>query len=397
MGEVEMVNPMCVFQCGNLLTKDNSTKEHVILNAIGGRRKVTGFICNNCNKSTGAVWDAELAKQLNPLGLLLVISRQRGEVPSQKFSTISGREVLLLSDGRRTISKPSYKIIPKGNYKVVRIHARTRRELRRLVKGMRRKYPSLRKSGLDDLMSMAKADSHYSSDWTAYNLEFGGKQAGRSLVKSALALVYDAGIDPNRCDLALDYLLNEGAEPCFGYYYHKKHDIVINRPVGKPFHCVYVKGNSDNGTITGYVELYSLHRLVLCLSDKYSGKDFTNIYAIGPVKGEELDLKIDLDLSISEIRSAFDYECYDDEVRLSAARNLFECINAGNFKRELNRNLKGAVENAFANCCAEQGEYLTDAQLWQLIGDVLQELTPFIEHNVARITTTIYPRTESYT
>ena len=28
-------------------------------------------------------------------------------------------------------------------------------------------------------------------------------------MKSAVALAYDAGVDPNRCDLALDYLLNE--------------------------------------------------------------------------------------------------------------------------------------------------------------------------------------------
>ena len=72
-----MAHPMCAFRCGSRITEDTSTKEHVVPNAIGGRKRVTGFICNSCNNKTGAVWDAELARQLNPLGLLLGIRRQR--------------------------------------------------------------------------------------------------------------------------------------------------------------------------------------------------------------------------------------------------------------------------------------------------------------------------------
>ena len=384
MDEVEMAHRMCVFQCGNSLTEDTSTYEHVIPNAISGRKKVTGFICNSCNNRTGAAWDAELAKQLNPLGLLLGIRRQRGNVPPQVFSTSSGGEVQLLSDGNRTIAKPSHEITTDGDNTHIRVHARTMRELRILINGMRRKYPSLRNRSLDDLMSTAKAASHYSSEWTELDLEIGGVRAGRSLVKSAVALAYDAGIDPNHCDLALDYLLNEEAEACFGYYYDKDRDLVINRPGKKPFHCVCVKGNPETGMILGYVELYSLHRAVMCLSESYSGKAFTNVYAIDPVKGEEVNLEIDLDLPISDIRSAYEYEKYDEGVRRAAANSLFESIASVDFNRALDRNIREAVENAFAKCDAGQGEYLTDAQLHQLIGDVVDDLTPFIEHNAAR-------------
>ena len=394
MDEVEMAHPMCIFQCGNSLTEDTSSKEHVIPNAIGGRKKVTGFICNSCNNRTGAAWDADLASQLNPLGLLLSISRQRGEVPSQIFSTSSGGEVRLLSDGRRTIAKPSHQITTAGENTHITIHARTMRELRRLINGMRRKYPSLGNRSLDDLMSTAKIASHYSTDWTAFNFEFGGERAGRSLVKSAVALAYDVGIDPNTCDLALDYLLNEDAEPCFGYFYDNDRDLVINRPVGTPFHCVCVKGNSGTGTILAYIELYSLYRVVLCLSESYSGKAFTSVYAIDPVKGEEVELNIDLDLSMSDVRSAYNYEICDEGVRRSAASSLFEYIVAAEFSRALDRNVRRAVESAFAKCDAEQGEYLTDAQLRQLIEDVIQDLTPFIEHNAARFGYIPDPRTE---
>lgn len=385
MDEVEMARPMCVFQCGNRITEHTSTKEHIVPNAIGGRKKVTGFICNNCNSRTGAIWDAELARQLNPLSLLLGIRRQRGEVPSQVFPTAGGSEVRLLSDGRRTIAKPSHEITTDGDNTRITIHARTMQELRGLMNGMRRKYPSLGDISLEDLMATAKVGAHYNPEWTKFDLEIGGAKAGRSLVKSAVALAYDAGIDPNGCDLALDYLLNEEAEPCFGYYYDKDRDFVINRPVGKPFHCVYVKGSPDSGTILGYVELFSLYRLVLCLSSSYLGRAFTNTYAIDPVKGEEIDLDVNLDLSILEIRSAYDYKKYDSGVVKAAASSLFEVIVAADFDRALVRNIKEAVANAFAKSEAGQGEFLTDAQCNQLIRDIVDHLTPFIEHNAARL------------
>ena len=395
MDEVEMTDPMCAFQCGNHITEDTPTKEHVIPNALGGRKTVTGFICNSCNSRTGALWDAEVARQLNPLGLLLGIRRQRGQMPSQVFSTSSGGEVQLLSHGKRIIAKRSHEINTDGDHTHIRIHARTMRELRSMINGMRRKYPSLRNRSLDDLMSTAKAASHYSSEWTKFDFAFGGVRAGRSLVKSAVALAYDAGVDPNRCDLALDYLLNDGAEPCFGYFYDKDRDLVINRPVARPFHCVCVKGNSDTGTILGYVEFYGLYRLVLCLSKSYSGRNFTNIYALDPAKGEEVDLGIDLDLSILDICSAYNYEKYNEGVIRAAANNLVECIAAADFDRALDRNVREAVENAFAKCDAGQGGYLTDAQLHQVIDAVFDEVDPFIEHNAARVGYIPNPGTES--
>ena len=326
MAKVNMPNRLCAFHCGTTLTNHTSTKEHVLLNAIGGRKKVAGFICTSCNARTGAEWDAELARQLNPLSLLLGISRQRGKVPRQAFSTVSGEQFLLHPDGTRTISKPSHEVISNGDKTKINIQARTMRELRTLLAGMRRKYPALQSHSIQELMSNAKPVAHYNSDWIAFNLDFGGGAAGRSLVKSAVALASSAGVASSACDIALNYLLNEDAEACFGYYYPNDRDLVTNRPTAKPFHCVCVTGTADTGTILGYIELYSLHRVVLCLSETYRGEPFKSVYAIDPINGREIDIEVDLDLSISDIHSAYEYGQCDDMVRKSAAENLLEYI-----------------------------------------------------------------------
>ncbi len=371
--------------CGRTLTSANSGKEHIIPNAIGGRKTVTEFICRSCNNETGTNWDAELARQLQPLSLLLEIKRQRGSVKDLVLPTSSGGKIRLHSDCKMTPAIPSNEETSDGNVTQLRVTAGSRKELKEQMKGMQRKYPPLQKRSVGDLLSTAQERSHYSSDLIQIPLEFGGIRAGRALLKSALALVYDAGIDPGVCDLALDYLTQDNAQPCFGYFYDKDKDFVVNRPMERPFHCVYVKGDSGTGTILGYIEFYSLHRVVLCLSESYSGRDFQNLYAIDPVKGEEILIDIDLSLPMSEVRSAFDYEKYDVDVLLTAVHSLFGHIVEVDFKREQERVIRDAVEYAFGDRDAEPGEDLGDDQAHQITEKIMEKLIPFLQHNAGRL------------
>jgi len=384
MDNEEPARKKCAFRCGRLLTKDNTAKEHIVINAIGGRKTVLWFICKHCNNETGERWDAELAKYLNPLSLLLGITRQRGEVPSQKFRTSSGNQVELHYDGRMDIAHPKHEVTTDGTSISIKVSARSMKEMRKMLEGMRRSHPALSNRTIDELMSNVTESSTYSPELIEYPLDMGGEKAGRSLVKSAVSLVSDAGIDPSACDLALDYLLNESGEPCFGYYYDKERDLVVNRPTGHPFHCVSVKGDSDTGTILAYVELYSLHRMVMCLSESYTGKDFAHSYAIDPTNGEEIDVDVDLDISIPEIWKAYDYEKFDYEVRESSLVGLIEYSDALGFEGSLKRATERAVEYAFTRCNAEPGEYLTDEQLKQVIADAVTHMESFLLHNAER-------------
>lgn len=233
-------------------------------------------------------------------------------------------------------------------------------------------------------MSGAQARALYSSDWTQFDLEFLNEKAKRSLVKSAVALVYDAGIDPRDCALALDYLTKDNVKPCCGYYYDQDRDLVVDRPKAKPFHCVYVKGNPGTGTILGYVEFYGLHRMVLCLSESYAGKAFTNLYAIDPVKGKELLLDIDLNLPIFDVRSILDDQKCDEKVLKTAIDRLFGYIMEADFKREFRRAKENAWKKAFESFNAGKDECLTDEDIRQLVARFIEELTPFLRHNIER-------------
>ena len=379
-----MTSKQCIL-CRANLTSDNSSKEHVIPNAIGGRKTVVGFICRSCNSDCGSKWDAELARQLNPISLLLGITRQRGNVPAETFPTYSGVNVRFDSDGTRSLARPEIDIATEETTTRLQFKGGTKKDLRQILKGHCRKYPQLRHLDLDYVISSAGDKSSYSSGPMKIDFNFGGVNSGRSLVKSAVALACDAGIAPSRCDLALDYLLNEDSEACFGYYFNSDKDLVTDRVPGLPFHCVYVKGCADNSTLVGYIEYYGLWRIVLLLSESYTGSDFTHSYAVDPIDGTELDVSFGAGLSAPEIRDAFDCRQYDNAVFRNALANVLGKASEIDFKRARDQAIEHAIEVAIANSVKREGDKLTDEQARRFAFDVAEGLKPFIMHNMTPV------------
>ena len=354
----------------------------MIPNAIGGRKKVTGFICRTCNSQTGSQWDNELARQLAPISLLLGIKRQHGPVPAQIFQTSNGSRVRIHPDGTMVRPTTEPQVKTEGSTTSVHIEASTRRELRRIVEGFRRKFPQLRNRELEELVADAQDESFYSPDLIGIPGPMVGPEFRKAMVKSALALVFDAGIDPKQCDVALDFLLHDGGEACIGEYYHDQKDVIPNRPPKSPFHCVYVEGCSETGTIVGYVELFSLVRGVLWLSQSYIGKDFNNIYAIDPVSGEEPEISVRLDLSMAEIKAACDNRKVDQSSYIGAISALFDVIVEKDSDRALERVIHDTVQETIASCGFGEGDDMTDAQKWRFTQEFVTRVMPFMIHQM---------------
>ena len=153
--------------CNVKITKQNDSKEHVIPNSIGGRKKITGFICNECNNNSGEDWESDLAKQLNPLSLFFGIHRERGDVPSQIFDTTGGEKLKLNVDGSMDIPKPKYNENPFETGIHININARSMKEAKKMLNGVKRKYPQV---DLDDLILNAQIKSSYCPDMLQFNM-----------------------------------------------------------------------------------------------------------------------------------------------------------------------------------------------------------------------------------
>ena len=329
--------------CQTPLTVTNASKEHIFPNAIGGRKTVSDFICRRCNSESGGKWDSELAKQLQPFCTMLDVSRKRGENQPIPVKTVSGRKLIWNTDGSLTIEKPAFdkRIVDDKTH--VSIQARSTAELRGILSGLKRTRQEL---NVEQLISCASSTEEYLHEPLHLSHTFGGELAGRSIIKTCLALAYDAGLSINDCEHARDYLVSNG-HVCFGYY--NETDPIIHRPDNTTLHCVYVSANAVTGLILAYVEYFGFQKIIACLSSNYHGPPRGHCYAINPVTGEELDIDIVLDLAKDDIAAIYDYK----KINYDRARADLENMLSVWYQIDRNRAISGVVDDAIGYACTQ--------------------------------------------
>jgi hypothetical protein len=283
------MSPAVCAICDTLITPENDSREHIILNALGGRRTVPQFICKPCNNTTGHSWDAALAKQLNPLSLFFHVLRQDGSSPAQDFPIVGGGMIRKTPRGLK-LPRPTVNIAPNETGAAIQVVARTVPEAKKILTGLKGKYPQI---DIEATLSTGTSTYSFRDYPIMMNLTIGGPDAGRSIVKSAFALAVGSGVAPWECDEAKRYL-DTGEDPRFGYF--SELDLLQGRPKNTVVHCVAV-GSTDDGLLLAYVELFSIFRMVVCLSSHYHGIPISAVYAIDPVTGTELDVTVRLRFS----------------------------------------------------------------------------------------------------
>ena len=356
--------------CQTLLTRENNTREHVIPNALGGRKKVRNFICKRCNDKTGEKWDSEITAQLQPLCTMLDIVRERGDNQSLSVETVSGRKLTLNPDGSLTIAKPNFDRRTNNGKTHVAIQARSMDELEGMLIGMKKEFPEL---NIEEVMTEASLTQDYPHEPIHIPFSFGGQLAGRSIIKTCLALAYEAGLTIDDCENAKDCLLS-GGQLCFGDY--NVSDPIVNRPANIPLHCAYVCADPESGKILGYVEYFGFQKMVVCLSSDYGGPVRERSYAVNPLTGEELDTEVVLNLSAEDIPAIYDYERWDCErAKADLGKVLTIC-------REIDRDraIRRAVEEAIEYACVQMGlgdgDILSDEKISEFSNYAFEKIAP---------------------
>jgi hypothetical protein len=321
----------CAF-CESEITEINDSKEHVIPNSIGGRKKVRGFICKTCNSSFGQTWDAKLAEQLNWFSLAIGVERERRSSPDEIVQTVDGTELLLRSDGTMTRKDPFFQRTGSDGKANIRMFARTEDEARQMLQGIKKKYPEF---DLEEELKSLKLQPFKVGDALQHRLELGGSEAGRSVVKTAIAQCVVLGIDAHRCEIGLHTLKTPTDDRGFVLFYLR--DVVIDRPQTDLFHLVSIRGDSEKGTLLAYVEYFGAMRVMVSLSSKFEGESFTSVYALNPRSREELNLSVNWDIHATELHAAFNGFGLDENNFKLACRNAIAIASHVRTKRERHR------------------------------------------------------------
>ena len=366
---------VCVL-CDCSLNLGNDSDEHIIINAIGGRYKVSGVLCEECNNSAGETWDSALAKDLQSLGLLIGIQRERGEVPSMVVETLEGEQLLFHAAGSMSPVRVKFSESKDSSGSIrIELTARSPEEVHKILKGVKNKYPQF-----DMDFAIAEADDRltYLRSPLSLSMAFGGPLSRRSHVKSVLCFAAVNGIFPKDCREAKLYLLKEEGEPCFWYWY--SHDIALDLPQGGPLHCVAVSNIGTDGQLLGYIEFFGVRRMVVCLADHYLGPAVHAVYCIVPRTSRRLAVQCDLRLSRDDIIGAYDYQNIPDgSLQMAFDPILCEALQRSS-ERQRVLAIGRAVDYAFKNCGAQEGEELTEEHVQKLTGLISGHLRPYLEH-----------------
>jgi hypothetical protein len=92
-------------------------------------------------------------------------------------------------------------------------------------------------------------------------------------------------------------------------------------------------------------------RIVVILSEMYDGPPVKTTYAFNPATGADLDLKVDLDLSETELELVRSNQALTDESYAAALNSGFDII----YKRSQARHLERETSNAFEHACKSMG------------------------------------------
>lgn len=378
--------PNCMI-CGTAIIDDSEdekvrdTFEHLFPESIGGRKGVRRFIHRGCNSTTGSTWDTELATQLQPLCLMFDIARQRGVTPDLAIVTSADERLTLGPTGQLKLTDPQFeKTTNDAGQTAYSIKARSMKEARRMLRGLKKKHPNL---DVEAELAKATLQETHAEGLVHHDLRLVVEDGGRSIVKSCLAMAFANGIDWTFCDHALRYIRDPNGEPCFGYY--QERDLVSGRQAGMPLHCLAVHANPSSGLILCYAEYFGIHRIVACLGDSYAGPVIQKCYAFDPRDGSEQDVSVDLTFSRSDVDEIYAYKRYSaDDMKATV-----DAIIGPELKRqndaEQRRLVSREVDKAFDNCGAAPGEILTKEHLQKISRSIAEGMAPFLIRRMSAI------------
>ncbi|MDE5572107.1 MAG: HNH endonuclease [Prevotella sp.] len=106
-----MASKIC-FICGNPLTESNRSKEHILLNAAGGKLKSYDIMCATCNTRMGSKPDDALALQLRSIANHLGVKRDNGRTPNIPVVGTDGKKYEIQDGGKPTLGEATIEFNP---------------------------------------------------------------------------------------------------------------------------------------------------------------------------------------------------------------------------------------------------------------------------------------------
>lgn len=283
------------YLCDKVLCDWNSSKEHIIPNALGGHLKSQHILCKECNSILGEELDNILSSRIN-LPTLLDIKRDRGKTKEIVGKTQSGKKYLIDRNLKPKNEKIETKILENGKRSII---VRDEKEARKILKQIKKKNPKI---NVESELSKIKWKNEYIDEPLFFKNDIlDGKEAFRAITKIAIGFYCNALNDTINIRHLIPFLKNE--EDRYIVYHYFPDEKIYQPQDGEVSHIIYLKGNKSERILTCYIELYNCHNFLVVLNNNYMGFDFAISYGYDLLKEMEITPSFEFEISRDELES----------------------------------------------------------------------------------------------
>jgi len=371
------------YRCETELTKQNSSVEHIIINACGGKLKSSNLLCSSCNSIFGEQFDKELAKTTNDLANLLLVKRERGEPQKIKGISEDGQEEYYLEfGGDISITKPTIDLIDIDNEEIekrrINVKAPNPKILAQTLKGLKRKYPTL---NIDNALEKATTNDKPFNEAIEIKSSIGGQEVFKSVLKTAINFYMLNDGQRNEIKHLFPYLENSSDMDVVWMHYP---DNPIYKSIENEItHVLKLVGDQKEKILYAYVELFYVHCFIVKLNADYSGKAIDADYVFNVhthqvtknVTNLQLDREKLLDLFINKDAKPF----VNVQKRYQRVLGISQILQ---HKNHINKIISKAVDTALEG--AEEDEVLDQKTIIKMREEVFKAMAPLIYGNIKK-------------
>ncbi|MEN6471472.1 MAG: HNH endonuclease [Clostridiaceae bacterium] len=354
------------WMCNAEIKEENVSKEHIFLNAIGGKLRSNSLLCKTCNQNLGDSIDYELAEQLNIFTNLLDIRRDDGSLPPPIHTTSeSGVDYKLLHGGKPELDKPSIRMDGRN----IHIIARSTQEANKLMRGYKRKYPEI------DVAKIAAHMEHkkrYLNEYLGIECELGGK-ARLSVCKTAINFYILKGGDRRCISHLIPYVQGCHSDDVVGFFYN--HEVIQKNP-GQIIHAIILIGNPDTHILYAYVEFFNAVRYIILLNDHYDAAEISSSYFFDVLEGQEVKLNYWINLTKEQIKNLLEIGNIPYQKVKEAFSCALEIITNRQQEKHLHEMCNIALEKSLMKY--PEGEIITPEMGNELCEALMEELMPWL-------------------
>jgi hypothetical protein len=273
------------YKCENELNELNSSDEHIILNACGGKLSSKDLLCKICNNEFGSTSDAALARQTKVLSHLLQVKRDRNKTPDIRGkSTTTGEGIVITKKGDIRKAKPTINIQQTGDQILLNVNANNWKEVSQIVVGLKRKYPNFPEK---DFYKAAKEQKGYLNDSVSFEEQVGGDEAFRAVTKAAVSFYIFKGGDRKIIKHLLPYLTGE--IQLTAAILHFLPLSIYDFDEDEVSHIIKLFGNPQEKILYCYIEYFNAQCYLVKLNDAYDGPPIDETYIYDVVHNQTLD------------------------------------------------------------------------------------------------------------